>query len=166
MRIIVDGYNLIRRSHELSALDRQDLELGREGLLGLLSPYQRLKGHRITVVFDGREGGFPLRRQEQRGNLTVIFSRKGELADEVIKQLSSPGTVVITSDRELQSASERAGAIALEAEAFLMKLEEAAYRLGKGLEEEEEEPPPAKRKGAARRPPKGVRRKEEVLRKL
>jgi len=166
MRIVVDGYNLIRRSPELSALDRQDLELGREGLLGLLSPYQRLKGHRITVVFDGREGGFPLRHQERRGDLTVIFSKRGELADEVIKQLSGPGTVVVTSDRELASASERAGAIALEAEAFWAKLEEAAYRLGKGLEEEEEEPPPAKRRGAARRPPKGIRRKEEVLRKL
>lgn len=164
MRIVVDGYNLIRRSPELSILDRQDLELGREGLLKLLTPYQRLKGHRITVVFDGREGGPPLRHQEMRGGLTVIFSRRGESADEVIKQLSGPGTVVVTSDRELQSASLRAGAVALGAEAFWVKLLEAVYRLGKGLEEEE--PPPVKGKGAARRPPKGLRRKEEVLKKL
>lgn len=166
MRIVVDGYNLIRRSPELSALERQDLELGREGLLGLLTPYQRLKGHRITVVFDGREGGSPIQHQERRGGLTVIFSRRGESADEVIKQLSGPGTVVVTSDRELATASERAGAIALEAEAFWAKLEEAAYRLGKGLEEEEEEPLPVKGKGAARRPPKGIRRRQEVFRKL
>ncbi len=165
MRIVVDGYNLIRRSPQLSILDREGLELGREGLLKLLIPYQRLKGHRITVVFDGREGGFPLRHQETRGGLTVIFSRRGEPADEVIRQLSGPGTVVVTSDRELQSASLRAGAVALGAEAFWAKLLEAVSRLGKDLEEEEE-PPRAKGKGAARRPPKGLRRKEEVLRKL
>ena len=77
MQIIIDGYNLIRRSAFLAELDRQDLEAGREELLQELSPYQTFRRHRITVVFDGREGGYPIERREKRGGLLVIFSGKG-----------------------------------------------------------------------------------------
>ena len=165
MRIIVDGYNLIRRSPELSALDREDLEKGREGLLGLLVSYQHLTGHRITVVFDGREAGFPVEHQQKVGGVSVIFSKRGESADAVIIRLSSSGAVVVTSDRPLREAAERAGAFSIEAEVFLTKVEEALYRRMKGLEDEEEAAP-AKRKGPAKRPSKAARRREELLRKL
>ncbi|MFN3476505.1 MAG: NYN domain-containing protein [Candidatus Methylomirabilales bacterium] len=165
MRIIVDGYNLIRRSPELSMLDREDLEQGREGLLRLLASYQRLKGHRITAVFDGREGGSPIEQQKKAGGVAVVFSKRGESADQVIVRLSTSGAVVVTSDRELQKAVERTGAFSVDAEAFLARVEEALYRRMKGLEDEEEATP-AKRKGPARRPSKAARRREERLRKL
>lgn len=165
MRIIVDGYNLIRRSPELSMLDREDLKKGRERLLRLLASYQRLRGHRITVVFDGREGGFPIEQQEKAGGVAVVFSKRGESADQVIVRLSTSGAVVVTSDRGLREAAERTGAFSIEAEAFLAKIEEAMYRRMKGLEDEEETAP-AKRKGPAKRPSKAARRREELLRKL
>ena len=57
MRIIVDGYNLIRQWPELAMLDRADLQSGREALIRELQAYQRAKRHQITVVFDGRERG-------------------------------------------------------------------------------------------------------------
>ncbi|MEN8246931.1 MAG: NYN domain-containing protein [Thermodesulfobacteriota bacterium] len=53
VHIIIDGYNLIRQSPELSYLDRQDLQQGREALLGMLAAYKKIKHHQITVVFDG-----------------------------------------------------------------------------------------------------------------
>lgn len=171
MQIIVDGYNLIRRSAFLAELDRQDLAAGREELLRELAPYQAFKRHRITVVFDGREGGYPIEQREKRGGLLVIFSRQGEVADEVIKRLASPGAVVVTSDRELADAVERAGAIAVDAAAFWAKVEEAAYRRLKGIGEEDEEEedkhsPRPRKKGPARKLPKALRRKGEVLRRL
>ncbi len=168
MQIIVDGYNLVRRSAFLAELDRQDLEAGREGLLQELVSYQAFKRHRITVVFDGRERGYPVERREKRGGLLVVFSRQGEEADEVIRRLSVPGAVVVTSDRELAEAVERAGAIAVDVEVFWAKVEEETYRRLKGIEEEEEEEHRSrpKKKGPARKPPKALRRKEEVLRRL
>ena len=55
MRILIDGYNLIRRIPELREADRSDLALGRESLLEQLSIYRAEKRHRITVLFDGDE---------------------------------------------------------------------------------------------------------------
>ena len=53
LHIIIDGYNLIRQSGQLSMLDMQDLQLGREALVDMLAAYKRFKAHRITVVCDG-----------------------------------------------------------------------------------------------------------------
>ena len=53
IHIIIDGYNLIRQSTTLSALDQQDIMLGREALVDTLAAYRKIKHHRITVVFDG-----------------------------------------------------------------------------------------------------------------
>jgi len=53
VHIIVDGYNVIRQSPDMGLLDRQALQLGREALVDKLAAYKRLKGYKITVVFDG-----------------------------------------------------------------------------------------------------------------
>jgi len=45
VHIIIDGYNLIRQSAELSRLDRRDLQHGREALLELLAAYKKIKRH-------------------------------------------------------------------------------------------------------------------------
>jgi len=58
LHLIIDGYNLIRQSPWLSLLDARDLEAGREALLQSLADYrQRRLQHKITVVFDGWQGG-------------------------------------------------------------------------------------------------------------
>ena len=50
LHLIIDGYNLIRQSAELSRIDRQDITAGRDALLGHLAGYRRLK----TPPHDGR----------------------------------------------------------------------------------------------------------------
>ena len=57
MHLIVDGYNLIKQSPRLQALDAMDLQAGREALLELLADYRRRSHHQITVVFDGWQRG-------------------------------------------------------------------------------------------------------------
>ena len=167
MRIIVDGYNLIRQWPELAMLDRTDLEAGRDGLLAELSAYRRAKGHQITVVFDGRErGGFSESGEQTRG-IAVRYSRQGETADEVIARLvagSGEGTVVVSSDHAVQAAVRRHGAAPLASAEFILRLDVARQAALKG--EEAEERPRKTGKGTAHRLPKSERRTRQRLRDL
>ena len=65
LEIIIDGYNLIRQSSSLKRLDAQDLEQGREALLERLIAYRQVRGHPITVVFDGWGGVQPLQHEHR-----------------------------------------------------------------------------------------------------
>jgi len=118
MRIVVDGYNLIRQSDTLKRIDKLSIEAGRRELIKRLARYARHRGHRITVVFDGWMAGSPTEEREVVGGITVIYSKRGEKADEVIKRLvrqTGEETVVVTSDREVAGAASRAGAVAVPA---------------------------------------------------
>jgi predicted RNA-binding protein with PIN domain len=167
MWIIVDGYNVIRQWPELAMLDRADLQSGREALLAELRDYRRAKGHRITVVFDGREQGGFSETAGQVGGISVRYSRRGETADAVIARLTAEGgegAVVVSSDREVLEAAGRQRATAVSAEEFIERL--AASRVV-ALKGGEEDPRPHKpNKGTARRLPKAERRRARRLRGL
>ncbi len=176
MHIIIDGYNLIRQSDSLRRFERLGLEKGREELIKRLAPYRKLKGHRITVVFDGWIGG-PLREERQReAGIRIIYSRRGEKADEVIKRIarkrSGEELVVVTSDREIAQAVERSGGVAIASPEFetRMILEGQMALLGeKGVSPEEEDDEEIRRggkKGPSRRLSKKERLTERRRRKL
>jgi len=176
MHIIIDGYNLIRQSDSLRRYERLGLEKGRAELLRRLLAYRKLKGHRITVVFDGWIGG-PLREErQQEAGIRIIYSRRGEKADEVIKRLARKGSgeelVVVTSDREIAEAVGRSGGVAIASPEFetRMILEgEMALLSEKGVSPEEEADEEAKRdgkKGPSRRLSKKERLTERRRRKL
>jgi predicted RNA-binding protein with PIN domain len=136
-------------------------------LLSELRGYRRAKGHRITVVFDGREQGGFSEAGEQAGGIAVRYSRRGETADAVIARLSAEGkerVVVVSSDREVQSAARRNGAGSLPAEEFITRVETSRTASVKGGEEGER--PVKSGKGVARRLPKAERRRERRLRGL
>jgi hypothetical protein len=167
MRIIVDGYNLIRQWPELAMLDRADLQSGREALLQALQGYRRSRGHRITVVFDGAvQGGFSETAESVAG-ITVRYSRRGETADAVIARLvaeGGAGAVVVSSDRDLAATVRRFGAATLPAADFITRLEAGRFAAVKGGEEEERRAKSGK--GTARRLPKAERRRQQRLKAL
>ncbi len=167
MRIILDGYNVIRQWPELAMLDRGDLQAGREALLQQLQAYRRTRGHRITVVFDGREQGGFSETTESAAGIDVRYSRRGETADIVISRLvaeGGAGIVVVSSDREVASTARRSGAATLPATEFVAKVEASRIASVKGGEEEAR---PAKSgKGTARRLPKAERRRQQRLKVL
>jgi predicted RNA-binding protein with PIN domain len=146
----------------------------REELLGLLGRYQAARGHRVTVVFDGTEGGRATTAEGRRSRVRVIFSPRGQTADEVIlKRLSRAGSgwVVVTSDRELERAATGAGAEVVGAEEFASKVLETLQDAGPGEadeeQEEEEEPTLSTRKrGNPRRASRRERRRSARLKKL
>jgi predicted RNA-binding protein with PIN domain len=169
IHLIIDGYNLIRQSPWLSLLDVRDLEAGREALLQTLSDYRRRRPqHKITVVFDGWQGGSLQESRDLCQGVVVIYSRRGERADEVIKRFltrEKRKVVMVSSDRELQDFAERVGATWVAAGQFEIQFLRNSSADG---EEGEEEPGPrgTTKKGPARRLKKSLRRKKDRLRKL
>jgi uncharacterized protein len=129
MHIIVDGYNLIRQSDTFRHSERKSLEEGRNALIRSLAGYRKLRGHRITVVFDGWEGGSPTEERDLAGGVEIIYSRLGEKADEVIKRLLGKGSeeiLVVTSDREIAVFATRRGKTAIASAEFDALLEQSA----------------------------------------
>ncbi len=167
MRIIVDGYNVIRQWPEVAMLDRGDLQSGREALLHELQAYRRARGHRITVVFDGREQGGFSETTERAAGIDVRYSRRGETADTVIARLVAEwgsGTVVVSSDREVAATARRSGAATLPAAEFIARLDASRIAAVKGGEEDTRQTKSGK--GTARRLPKAERRRQQRLKAL
>ncbi len=167
MHLIIDGYNVIRQSQELQLLDARELEAGRLALLERLVAYRERSRHKITVVFDGWLGGDLKETRDRHQGLLIIYSRRGEKADEVIKRLLTierQRAVAVTSDREIQTWAQGVGAAWISAGQFEMQ------HLLAGEGEAGEEPDDAgahrPKKGPARRPPKDQRRRQQRLKKL
>jgi uncharacterized protein len=167
MHLIIDGYNVIRQSQELQCLDARELEAGRTALLARLADYRKRRHHKITVVFDGWLGGGLQETRDRQAGLAIIFSRRGEKADEVIKRLLSADrqqALVVTSDREIQAWAQTVGAAWITAGQF--ELQHLLAREDEPGEESEEAGARQPKKGPARRLPKAQRRQQQRLKKL
>jgi len=178
MHIIIDGYNLIRQSDALRKHERLSLEAGRNALIRSVSYYKARRGHKVTVVFDGWQGG-PI--EEERDKLLgtdIIYSRKGEKADEVIKRMvqkRAEEIVVVTSDRDIADFVDRRGGTAISSHEFAELLEKvktvAIDDTCRGEEKFVQEDDDAterrtKRKGSSRRLSRRKRSSMLTLRKL
>lgn len=177
MHIIVDGYNLIRQSDTLRRYERISLEEGRRALVRSLADYRKLRGHRITVVFDGWEGGSPTEERDCAGGVEIIYSRLGEKADEVIKRLLqtvSEEIMVVTADREIVTFAARRGKTAIASLAFAERLEriaagplsDADTPVETQEDKDDDRRAAAKKKGPARRLSKQKRTALARIRKL
>ncbi|MQA26530.1 MAG: hypothetical protein GEU94_13925 [Micromonosporaceae bacterium] len=118
--LIVDGYNVTKRGFGDVSLEQQ-----RQRLVGGMGGIAAQTGAEVTVAFDGadRMVGLP---PAPRG-VRVLFSRKGQTADDLIRQLvrAEPAgrpVVVISSDREVADGVRRHGAYPLSADALLRRL--------------------------------------------
>jgi predicted RNA-binding protein with PIN domain len=122
VHLVVDGYNVTKKGFGDVSLEQQ-----RTRLLSALSGLAAQSGAEVTVVFDGAERlvGVPGTR-----GVRVLFSRKGQTADEVIRQLvrAEPDgrpVVVISSDREVADGVRRHGAYPLSSDTLLRRLARA-----------------------------------------
>jgi predicted RNA-binding protein with PIN domain len=162
LHLLIDGYNLLHQIPELSFLMQEDPEDARESLLEKLRTYQRIKRHKITVVFDAWGGEEPRSEVNKKG-IRVVFTAPGETADDYIKRLASKErerAIVVTSDRAIRSFVETQGAISISSRDFLDRVELAIYQELKGEILEE---PPVK---PSRRLPKKARQRLAKLAKL
>jgi len=173
VHLIIDGYNLIRRSPVLRREDEVALELARESLLERLRRYKRVRSHRVTVVFDAASGtGAPARSGQEKG-IRVVFSGRNETADTVIKRMCEKEGgkfTLVTSDRELGRYAASFGAVVIDVEEFEGKLEMVLYLDAKGADVDEEEGREGgldtRKKGPSKRLSKSERRRQQRLRKV
>jgi predicted RNA-binding protein with PIN domain len=173
LHIIIDGYNLIRQSHSLCVLDQEDLQLGREALVDMLAAYKKIKGHMITVVFDAMYSHAISQQTERIKGIKIIFSRHGELADDVIKRMAEKErerALIVSSDHEILNAAESSGASTISSIEFENRISMASYIDGKGMDSMEDEnkgwQPTTKKKGPKRRRSKKERKQHVKIQKL
>ena len=173
MHVIIDGYNLLAVTARPGP--GPHAELARELLLRQLAGYRHRKGHALTVVFDGWERGQLIEGREHRAGVEVIYSKRGERADQVIERLAQKygaECAVVTSDHEVIRAAQAHGALIMKALEFAQKLhadssserpipykelavdEDALPRRGTG------------KKGNPRKLPKAVRRRSRQLKRF
>lgn len=175
MHVIIDGYNLLALTGNTGAGPHS--EMARESLLRLLAGYRHRRGHALTVVFDGWQRGQPIESREHRAGVQVIYSKRGERADQVIERLAREyGTecAVVTSDHEVIRAVQAQGALIMRAAEFAQKLY-APSLSGPGpiphkeLAEDEEDARARRgpeKKGNPRKLPKAVRRRSRQLKRF
>jgi predicted RNA-binding protein with PIN domain len=106
-QIIIDGYNVIRADPLLQRLEHVSLEDARCVLIRTLNASPRLRNDAITVVFDGVRDGRSYINSHRQGHVTVVFSARGQSADEVIKARVRTAThpsdvVVVTNDLDIR----------------------------------------------------------------
>jgi predicted RNA-binding protein with PIN domain len=171
IHIIIDGYNLIRQSKSLRILDRQELQLGRDALLDMLARYKRIKGHRITVVFDGINAPLFTQQRDQVKGIKIKFSREEESADTVIKRMivgQKEKALVVSSDRDVVKFAASKGAATISAPLFEEKIAMTAFFETKGIEREDDAGwiPTTRKKGPSRRLSKKERRNRAKIKKL
>ena len=173
IHIIIDGYNLIRQSNTFYEFDHQDIQLGRDVLLDMLAEYKNIKHHRITVVFDGTYAQSFMNRKNKTKGINVLFSRRGETADTVIKRMAlqeKEKALVVSSDREIADFASLQGSATVSSHEFEKKMENAVYIDIKGVDPEDEEEtgwiPTTHKKGPKRKLSKKLRQNMVKIRKL
>jgi predicted RNA-binding protein with PIN domain len=118
--LVVDGYNVTKTGFGEASLEQQ-----RNRLISSMAAVAAQTGAEVTVVFDGADRivGLP---PGPRG-VRVLFSKKGETADDLIRRLvrAEPAgrtVVVVSSDREVADGVRRHGAYPLSSETLLRRL--------------------------------------------
>ncbi len=174
LHVIIDGYNLLAATGGVGKTGTLCSDMAREALLRDLATYRQRKGHVLTVVFDGWQQGQPIETREHRSGVQVIYSKRGERADQVIQRLArdyGSECAVVTSDREIVNAAKAHGAFVMGAQEFAGKLKLQAPSGGliayKELDTGEDLPRrgPGK-KGNPRKLPKAERQRRRQLKRF
>lgn len=115
-RVLIDGYNLL----SCGGFENRGL------LLSLLQSYRKEKGHEITIVFDGTRGGTGRGDHQFDGGIEVIFTPLTVTADDTIEELLEEDryrqSIVVSSDRRIQSAARQAQTTFVTSDEFAAKL--------------------------------------------
>ena len=180
LSILIDGYNLLGALGKKKSEEPTDGAEARETLIRRLSLYSQSKGHPVTVVFDAWRELTGLEHYEHRTGVQVVFTKRGERADQVIQRLARQygrACAVVSSDLEIIQTAKSHGAFVMKSQEFQVKLEFFGDRkpltmkpqvssLTQGVVKIEDEKPPERpnKKGNPRKLPKAVRARKRQLR--
>ena len=173
--LIIDGYNLLGAIGRGTITGGPEGEAMRETLLQDLTRYRQRIEHSITVVFDAWRQVGGIQRQEHRAGVTVIFSRQGEQADQVIQRMVREygrDSAVVSSDHEVINVARSHGAFVIRSQEFLSKLpSQSKFSFSRfPTKSDKEDVPDSERrlgkKGNPRKLPKAVRHRIRNLKKF
>lgn len=103
----------------------KDLQKARNDFINLLIEYRKVKGHNITVVFDGhKDGGFKETNVVQ-GGVRIIYTPIGLSADDTILRIVSEDRyhwIVVSDDRMVSKGVWAVGSVAISCGLFLDKV--------------------------------------------
>ncbi|MGH2486881.1 MAG: NYN domain-containing protein [Ktedonobacterales bacterium] len=128
--IVIDGYNVIRRTPRLAAAERNSLEAGRAALIALVMERYRRTPHHVIIVFDGAGECETSQAIPRLARGQVIYSARGVSADSVIGRVTMEShahglpTVVVSNDMQVRADAMGAGASAADADALGDRLNE------------------------------------------
>ncbi len=104
--LIIDGYNL-----GLALVDAEPSEVrGRVEMVAARARAVARKPCRVSVVYDSALGGVGA---TAGAGLEIEFPPAGVSADDLIAEMATPASVVITDDRELRGRAEARGALTI-----------------------------------------------------
>lgn len=118
---VIDGYNLMRQSPQMSSLEIQDAKKGKKALINFLNTFSELTSEKVRVYFDlySQMGSSLL--EERDGLVDLVYSRGSYTADEEIllhlKQ-KAPHVFCVSSDREIQQGAKALGVSFLNSQDF------------------------------------------------
>lgn len=127
--LLVDGYNILGAWREVEKKG-WGFEESRDRLLSRLVDYAGFRGCEVILVFDGHQSERKLRSQDRSGDVTVVYTKHGETADQYIEAIAGqhpkhrPLTVA-TSDGLEQTLVLGRGAARMSARELLMDIREA-----------------------------------------
>jgi len=105
--ILVDGYNVIKSTPSLRAVEVKNLAAARDLLISQLVNRYRHTPHQVIVVFDGSGTGEQVSHDRR---VRIIYSRHSETADTVIARLAAQARAagqeveMYSDDREVQQS--------------------------------------------------------------
>ena len=111
MYLIVDGYNVIGAWQELTALAEDDFAAARDKLADILASHCGYTGEQLVLVFDAHQTRrtetaaeiFTGRGRQKRPVGTVVYTKKGETADNYIERFVAGEEMTVASgDRLVQ----------------------------------------------------------------
>ncbi len=112
--LLIDAYNVINSWDDIFDMRKDSLEDCRDKLLNILSNYQGFKKVKIYVVFDAHMVKGRRYKEETFDNLTVVFTKENQTADNYIERfvynLGNTHTIrVVTADYLEQTMILRSG---------------------------------------------------------
>lgn len=138
--LIIDGYNVIFGWPELSETASKSMDQAREKLIDRMANYAGFSDTSIIIVFDAQLVKGSLQKEECTSGIEVIYTGKGETADECIEKLVSDKDwqgskiFVATSDRTEQTIIFARGAYRLSVRELVKEIYEAEKSMAKKLQ--------------------------------
>lgn len=126
--LLVDGYNIIYASKELSQLAATDLKAARDALIDTLHNFQGFRREKVLLVFDAYRVPGGKEHVEEKGELVIIYTKEAETADQYIEKAAHEiskkyRVTVATSDAIEQVIVMGSGAMRLSARDFWLEVD-------------------------------------------